>query len=118
MNKNSGFQQIFVPTIIMGLIAVVLLFIGYQKGGGEHVLGLKSAGNLLLEIAPVLIFASIVAGMVQQLVPTEVISRWVGIESGFHRILICKAIDGVMPGGPYICLAIAADSCEWESVLP
>ncbi len=37
-----------IPTIIMGVIAIVLLFIGYQKGGGEHILGLKSAGNILL----------------------------------------------------------------------
>ena len=97
-----------IPTIIMGIIAIVFLFIGYQKGGGEHILGLKSAGNLLLQIAPLLIFAFIVAGMVQYLVPTEMMSRWVGTESGFRGILIGTAIGGFMPGGPYVCLPIAA----------
>ncbi|GAH67176.1 unnamed protein product, partial [marine sediment metagenome] len=29
-----------VPTIVMGSLAIILLFIGYQKGGGEHILGL------------------------------------------------------------------------------
>ena len=41
-----------IPTIIMGVIAIALLYIGYQRGGGEHVVGLKSAGKLLLEITP------------------------------------------------------------------
>jgi uncharacterized membrane protein YraQ (UPF0718 family) len=92
----------------MGVVAVVFLFIGYQKGGGEHILGLKSAGNLLLQIIPLLIFAFIIAGMVQHLVPTEMMSKWVGTESGFRGILIGTVIGGFMPGGPYVCLPIAA----------
>ena len=97
-----------IPTIIMGVVAVVFLFIGYQKGGGEHILGLKSAGNLLLQITPLLIFAFIIAGMVQYLIPTEAMSRWVGTESGFRGILIGTAIGGFMPGGPVILLPFAA----------
>ena len=97
-----------IPTIIMGVIAVALLFIGYQKGGGEHILGLKSAGNLLLQVTPLLIFAFIIAGMVQHIVPTEMISQWLGAESGFRGILIGTAMGGFMPGGPYVSLPIAA----------
>lgn len=97
-----------IPTIIMGVIAVIFLFIGYQKGGGEHILGLKSAGNILLQITPLLIFAFIVAGMIPHLVPTEMISKWVGTESGFRGILIGAGIGGVMPGGPYVVLPIVA----------
>ncbi len=70
-------MPMLIPTIVMGVIAIVLLVIGYQKGGGAHILGLKSAGNLLLQIVPLLIFAFIIAGMVQVLIPYEVISRWV-----------------------------------------
>lgn len=97
-----------IPTIIMGVIAIVLIFIGYQKGGGEHILGLESAGNMLLQIVPLLIFAFIIAGMIQVLIPTEIISRWIGAESGFRGILIGTALGGLMPGGPYVSLPIAA----------
>ncbi len=97
-----------IPTVIMGVIAIVLLVIVYQRGGGEHILGLKLAGNLLLQIIPILIFAFIIAGMIQVLVPTEMISKWVGAESGFRGILIGTAIGGFMPGGPYVSLPIAA----------
>ncbi len=97
-----------IPTIVMGVLAAVLLYIGYQRGGGEHILGLKSAGTLLLQIVPLLIFAFIMAGMIQILVPHEIISKWVGGESGFRGILIGSAIGGVMPGGPYVSLPIVA----------
>lgn len=101
-------MSMLIPTILMGVIAVTLLIIGYQKGGGEHILGLKSAGSLLFQIVPLLIFAFIVAGMVQVLVPYEVISRWVGGESGFRGILIGTVAGGIAPGGPYISLPLAA----------
>jgi len=97
-----------IPTIIMGVIAIALLIIAYQRGGGEHILGLKIAGNLLLQIAPLLIFAFIIAGMIQVLIPAEMISKWIGAESGLRGILIGTAVGGLMPGGPYVSLPIAA----------
>ena len=97
-----------VPTIVMGVIAIVLLFIGFQKGGGEHILGLKSSGNMLIQITPLLIFAFIIAGMVQVLIPQEMISRWIGTESGLRGLLIGTVMGGLMPGGPYVSLPIAA----------
>ena len=108
MTKNRGFSQMLIPTIIMAVAAIALLFIGFQKGGGEHILGLKSAGGLLMQILPLLVFAFIVAGMVQTLVPTEMISKWIGTESGFRGILIGTVVGGFMPGGPYVSLPIAA----------
>ena len=108
MSENRRSSGMLIPTIIMGVIAITLLFIGYQKGGGEHILGLKSAGNLLLQIIPLLIFAFIVAGMVQVLIPSEMISKWVGAESGFRGILLGSAIGSITPGGPFISMPIAA----------
>jgi len=97
-----------IPTIIMGVLAIALLYIGYQKGGGEHIVGLKSASNLLVQIIPLLIFAFIVAGMIPTLIPHEIISRWVGVESGFRGLLIGSALGGLMPGGPFVSMPIAA----------
>jgi len=97
-----------IPTIIMAVLAIALLYIGYQRGSGEHLVGLKSAGNLLLQITPLLIFAFIVAGMIQILIPREIIAKWVGVESGFRGLLIGSAIGGLMPGGPMTSLPVAA----------
>ena len=97
-----------IPTIIMGVIAIVFTFIAYNKGGGGHILGLQSAGGMLLQIVPLLIFAFIVAGMIQVLIPTEIISTWIGAESGFRGLLIGTVLGGLTPGGPYVSLPVAA----------
>ena len=94
--------------IILGLIAVVLLFIGYQKGGGQHIAGLKVAAGLLLQVAPLLVFSFIIAGMVQELIPGEVISNWIGAESGFRGIVTGALAGAMTPGGPFISMPIAA----------
>lgn len=97
-----------IPTTVMGIIAVILLYIGYQKGGGEHIEGLKITGNLLLEITPLLIFSFIIAGMVQVLIPHELISKWVGAESGIRGILIGTVFGSITPSGPFVSMPIGA----------
>lgn len=75
-----------IPTIIMGVLALILVVIGYTKG--QHIDGLKSGMTMTLEILPLLIFAFIIAGMVQVLLPRELLSKLVGEDSGIKGIFI------------------------------
>ena len=97
-----------IPTIIMGVLAIALLVTGYYRGEGQHISGVKSAVNMIVEILPLLVFAFIVAGMVQILLPQELMSKWVGAESGMRGILIGTVAGGFSPGGPFVSLPIAA----------
>ena len=95
-----------IPTVIMGVLAIVLVFIAYQKG--VHIPGFKASGTMLWQIIPLLVLAFVVAGMVQVLVPRELISNWVGTESGFKGLIIGTVLGGLAPGGPYVSLPIVA----------
>lgn len=97
-----------IPTVIMGVLAAVLLFIGYYKGQDQHIAGIRSALKMTLEILPLLIFAFLVAGMVQVLLPQQLISKWVGAESGIRGIFIGTIAGALVPGGPYVSFPIAA----------
>jgi uncharacterized protein len=97
--KGSG---MLVSTIVLGVVAAILVAIGYARGGGQHVQGMRIAWRLTWEIAPMILFAMVIAGMVQVLVPRELISRLVGGQSGFRGILIGTAAGALSPGGPYI----------------
>ncbi len=108
MEKKRRSSGMIIPTIIMAVIAVVLLFIGYAKGQGQHIKGLKSALHMTIDILPLLIFAFIVAGTVQSLLPRELLSRWIGEESGIKGILLGTVAGGITPGGPYVSLPVAA----------
>lgn len=97
-----------IPTIVMGTLALALILIAYYRGEGEHILGLKFGGSMLIQIIPLLLFAMIVAGMVQVLIPNELISKWIGAESGVRGLLIGAVMGGITPGGPIISMPIAA----------
>ena len=97
-----------IPTLIMAVFAVALFVIATVKGDGANIAGLKSATRTLLEILPLLIFAFIIGGLVQVLLPRDLLSSWVGTESGFRGIMIGTLAGSVTPGGPYVSYPIAA----------
>jgi uncharacterized membrane protein YraQ (UPF0718 family) len=103
--KNSN---IFWPTVVMFLIAVALFILASLKGEGKNVAGLKSAWEMTWQILPLLLFAFVTAGLVQVLIPREVIAEWVGDESGIRGILIGTLAGAFTPGGPYVSLPVAA----------
>ncbi len=95
-------------TIIMGIIAFILIYFGYSRGHGEHIEGTISGLRLTLQILPILIFAFIIAGMVQVLIPQESIAKWIGGKSGMRGILIGTLAGSITTGGPYISMPLAA----------
>lgn len=97
-----------IPTIILAVLAGALLLTGYLRGEAQHVEGVKTGFAMLVQILPLLVFAFIVAGMVQVLLPHEVIAKWVGMESGLRGILIGSVAGGLTPGGPFVSLPLAA----------
>ncbi len=105
---SQGGNVMLFPIIVMGILAVSLLAVGYMRGKGEHIEGLRRTKNMVIEVLPLLISAFIVAGMVQVLVPRATVSQWVGKESGIRGIIIGSIAGGMMPGGPYVNLPLAA----------
>ncbi len=108
MTSQKKGSNMLIPTLVMGALAVVLLFIGYSKGQGQHVQGLNMMLKMLVQIMPLLICAFVVAGMVQVLLPKDLIARWVGAEAGMRGILIGTLAGALTPGGPYTSLPIVA----------
>lgn len=100
-------KQMMIPTIVMAILALILFSTGYLRGQGEHLNGFKIGISMLVSILPLLFCAFVVAGMVQVLMPKELLSKWVGAESGARGIIIGTIAGGFSPGGPYVSLPIA-----------
>jgi len=96
-----------VPTVLMGILALSLVIFGQTRGGVSS-RGLSIALRMTIEILPLLLFAFVVAGMVQVLLPKDLVARWVGTESGIRGLFIGTVAGGLAPGGPYVSLPIAA----------
>ena len=98
----------WITTVIMAVLAIIFLLIGYSRGEGQHIQGLKSAWDMTIRVLPLLVFAFILAGMVQVLLPHELLSKWIGEESGIRGIFIGTLAGGFTPGGPYVSLPLVA----------
>ncbi len=97
-----------IPTIIMAIIALVLFIIATKNGNGQNTTGLKIALKLTIEVLPLLIFAFVIAGLIQTIIPKDLIARWIGTEAGLKGIFIGTLAGAVTPGGPYVSLPIVA----------
>lgn len=95
---------------------MVVLGIAYLKG--QHIDGLVFAKNLFIQTVPLLIFAFLLAGMIQTLIPVDLISRWIGKDSGFKGILIGSVAGSFLPGGPFVLLPIIAGLVQIGASIP
>ena len=98
---KAAFFMMLVLSIILGGIA-------YHKSPQLPIQALKSGGGLLLRLIPLLVLAFFVAGLVEVLLPKELLLRWVGAESGFKGILIGTFLGAITPGGPFVQFPIVA----------
>jgi len=94
-------------TIIMIALAVILTVVAYFRGG-VHVTGLKLGAKSIWDNLLLLLASFAVAGLVQVLIPKELISRWLGTEAGFKGILLGSIAGGLIPGSPYSVFPVAA----------
>lgn len=98
---KAAFFTMLVLSIILGGIA-------YHKTPQLPVHAIKSGGNLLLRLLPILILAFFVAGLIEVLLPRELLVKWVGEGSGLKGLLIGSLLGAITPGGPYVLFPLVA----------
>ncbi|MDH5638291.1 MAG: permease, partial [Nitrospinota bacterium] len=95
------FAEFYIQTAIMAGIALVLVAIGYLKGDGQHIKGLQSGLGLIAPTLPLILVAFMVAGLMQALIPKDLVAVWLGTESGFKGIAVGAVAGAFTPGGPF-----------------
>ena len=95
-------------TLIMLATALLLLIAVYLHSPESAAKGLRSTLALVIAIAPRMLAAFVIAGLIQAIVPEEVIVRWMGKGSGLRGISIAMVIGSLTPGGPMTHFPIIA----------
>jgi uncharacterized membrane protein YraQ (UPF0718 family) len=91
-----------ITTIVLAVLAVAFAVVAYLKDPSLPWIGARNGLSMLWFVLPRLIPALILAGMLQVLVPQEVVSRHLGREGGFRGILIASVAGILTPGGPMV----------------
>jgi len=95
-------------TAVMMVAAVVTLAAVSWKSPQAASNGLNATGALILEIIPRMVAAFTLAGLIQAVVPEELIVKWMGHGSGVRGIMIRMTLGTVTPGGPMTHFPIIA----------
>ena len=104
--KTEGRKQLDPSTIVLLVITLGLLLFVFLRDESLALSGVKIAGNTLWNNLILLLAGFLLAGLVQVLLPRELILKWLGDEAGFKSILIGCVAGGLIPGAPYAVFPI------------
>jgi len=105
-------------TFVLAGLALALGIVAYIKDPGLPWLGAKSGFKMLGFILPRLIPALILAGLMQVLVPAEIVQRYLGREAGLRAILLATIAGVVTPGGPMVTVPFMVALAHSGAALP
>jgi uncharacterized membrane protein YraQ (UPF0718 family) len=70
--------------------------------------GLSGGVRLFLEILPNIAIGFLLGGMVQVLLPQDLVARYAGDDSGLRGLLLATGIGAITPGGPFVQFPLVA----------
>jgi uncharacterized membrane protein YraQ (UPF0718 family) len=95
-------------TLILVALAIVLLVYAVSRRDDSHKRGLELGWATLIRTLPLLLVAFAIVGYVETLAPQELVSQWIGPDSGWTGLLIGTIAGMLMPGGPYVIFPLIA----------
>ncbi len=100
--QPSLFRQIFgLPFWAFVAVAAAAGIATWEiKGPAQVEAALRGDLDLLLFLLPRVLGGMLLAGLVQVVLPPEVVSRWVGENSGLRGLVIATVVGALTPGGP------------------
>jgi len=94
-------------TVLGFIIVTVLMYvIAFAVSPDSVRQGLKISYNIFVDLdiglIPLIITATLIEGLMQAAIPSEVIANFLGKEAGLKGIALGSLLGSVVPGGPYV----------------
>ncbi|MHB8770214.1 MAG: permease [Syntrophales bacterium] len=93
-------------SIGLWLMALIIGGIAFVRPEKRHREGLKLAWENIALMGPRITMAIVVAGFFAVILPTELVAKWLGSDSGMTGILVGSVTGGFTPGGPMLAFPI------------
>jgi uncharacterized membrane protein YraQ (UPF0718 family) len=105
MQKKKKFD---LTLYFLALVVLALAWVAWRREGTQLVMdGLASGGSIFASTIPLLVAAFLTAGLIQALVSEEMVTRWLGADSGWRGLALACLGGALIPGGPYVYYPIA-----------
>ncbi len=70
--------------------------------------GATAATRMFLNVAPALLVGFLLGGMVQVLLPRDLVAAYAGEDSGLTGLLVATVAGAITPGGPFVAFPLVA----------
>jgi len=98
--RRRTFDTSFFVFVGMALVSGIAVWV--FKGSDVFFDALGNDGQLILRIIPLIGAGFLIGGFSQILLPSDLVGRWLGAESGLRGIAIATVAGIFTPGGPII----------------
>jgi uncharacterized membrane protein YraQ (UPF0718 family) len=113
-----GHMRLDPSTLVLAALAIALAVVAYMKDPSLPLIGARNGFAMLGFILPRLVPALVLAGLMQVLVPPEVVSRYFGRESGMKAIVVASLAGVVTPGGPMVSVPFMVALAHSGAAMP
>ncbi len=93
-------------TLVLWIITLILLLFSWKKGASTVKRGTQLAWLTTKKNGLLIILAFIIAGFVNILSPEDLVTAWIGPETGWQGIITAEFLGTLLPGGPYVVFPI------------
>lgn len=93
-------------TVILWIIASVLFLFSWRAGKDTLKKGLDLTWKTTKQNALLIFLAFLIVGFVNVLSPQELVTAWIGPNSGWRGIAASEVLGMLLPGGPYVVFPI------------
>jgi uncharacterized membrane protein YraQ (UPF0718 family) len=89
------------------IAAAALILVAHRRRDDSVRKGLRISVDYLLIMMPRMVLALAMAGFAAELIPSRLVSHWLGGASGFQGILIASMVGAAVPAGGIVAFPIA-----------
>jgi uncharacterized membrane protein YraQ (UPF0718 family) len=98
--------------LLLWAVVLVLAVLAALRSRALLTEGLREGGLDFLRLLPRLIFGVVGAGFLAEILPQDIMVRWIGPDSGLLGVTIATLLGVVTPGGPVVGFAMAATAMK------
>ena len=107
MGDPKKTKKVDLTFIILTALLLAAFLIATWKGGWSLTAsGFIKTGHIVQKVWFRLLLGFILGGLIQELIPRDMISKWMGPESGLRGILIASYGGIFLAGSPYVMLPV------------
>ena len=109
---------VLVFSALLWVIAAWLLLIAHRRKDGSAKAGLRDARVDFMHLLPRLAVGVIGAGFIARAMPQDIVTQWLGPNSGVGGVTMAALAGALTPGGPVVGFALGAAALKAGAGLP